>query len=46
MEIFYSVISCFMNEGVWVHGATHEEFVCLVVDELVDLDYLKVSVEV
>jgi uncharacterized protein (DUF2132 family) len=32
--------------GVRVHGAAHEEFVCEVVDELVDWDYLKVSVEV
>jgi hypothetical protein len=29
-----------------VHGAAHEEFVCEVVDELADWDYLKVSVEV
>ena len=35
-----------MNEGVRVHGAAHEEFVCKVVDELSDWDYLKVSVNV
>jgi len=28
-----------------VHGAAHEEFVCEVVDELADWDYLKVSVK-
>jgi hypothetical protein len=28
-----------------VHGAVHEEFVCEVVDELSDWDYLKVSVK-
>ena len=27
-----------------MHGAAHEEFVCEVVDELADWDYLKVSV--
>ena len=42
MEIFYGVISCVTNEGVRVH----EEFVCEVVDELADWDYLKVSVKV
>jgi len=35
-----------MNEGVWVHGAAHEEFVCEVVDELADWDHLEVSMEV
>jgi len=35
-----------MNERVRVHGAAHEEFVCEVVDELADWDYLKVSVKV
>jgi hypothetical protein len=35
-----------MNEEVWVHGTAHEEFVCEVVDELADRDYLKVSVQV
>ena len=29
-----------------MHGAAHEEFVCEVVDELADWDYLKVSVRV
>jgi hypothetical protein len=29
-----------------VHGAAHEEFVCEVVDKLVDWDYLKVNVKV
>ena len=29
-----------------MHGAAHEEFVCEVVDELVDWDDLKVSVKV
>jgi hypothetical protein len=46
LEFFYSVIPCVTNEGVWVHGAAHEEFVCEVVDELSDWDYLKVSVKV
>ena len=35
-----------MNEGVWVCGAAHEEFVCEVVDELADWDHLEVSMEV
>jgi len=39
MEIFKGVIPCFTNEGVRVHGAAHEEFVCKVVDELTDWDY-------
>ena len=46
MEIFKGVISCVTNEGVRVHGAAHEEFVCEVVDELMDWNYLKVSVKV
>ena len=46
MEIFYGVIPCVANEWVRVHGAAHEEFVCEVVDELADWDYLKVSVKV
>jgi len=29
-----------------VHGAAHEKFVCEMVDELADWDYLKVSVKV
>jgi hypothetical protein len=43
MEIFYSVIPCLTNKGVWVHGTAHEEFACEVVDELADCNYLKVS---
>ena len=39
MEIFKGVIPCVMDEGVRVHGAAHEEFVCEVVDELTDRDY-------
>jgi len=35
-----------MNEGVWVRGAAHEEFVCEVVDELADWDHLEVSMVV
>jgi len=35
-----------MNEGVWVCGAAHKEFVCEVVDELADWDHLEVSMEV
>ena len=35
-----------MNEGVWVRGAAHEEFVCELVDELADWDHLEVSMEV
>jgi hypothetical protein len=46
MEIFYSVIPCVTNEGVRVQGAANEEFVCEMVDELADWDYLKVSAEV
>jgi hypothetical protein len=40
MEIFYGVIPCVTNEGF---GCT--EFVCEVVDELAEWEYLKVSVE-
>ena len=29
-----------------MHGAAHEEFICEVVDELADWDYLKLSVTV
>ena len=36
MEILQGVIPCVTNEGVWVSGAAHEEFVCEVVDELAD----------
>ena len=46
MEILQGVIPCVTNEEAWVHGAAHEEFVCEVVDELADWDYLKVSVKV
>ena len=46
MATFKGVIPCVTNEGVRVHGAAHEEFVCEVVDELADWDYLKVSVKV
>jgi hypothetical protein len=46
VEFFWGVIPCVTNEGVRVHGAAHEEFVCDVVDELADWDYLKVSVKV
>jgi hypothetical protein len=46
LEIFQGVISCVTDEGVRVHGATHEDFVYEVVDKLADWDYLKVSVKV
>ena len=46
MEILQGVIPCVTNEGVQVSGAAHEEFVCEVVDELVDWDHLEVSMEV
>ena len=46
MEIFQGVIPCVTNEGVRVYGAPHEEFVCEMMDELEDWDYLKVSVKV
>ena len=39
MEIFKGVISCVTNEGVRVHGAAHQEFVCEVVDELASVRY-------
>ena len=45
MEILKGVIPYVMNEGVWVLGAAHEEFVCEVVDELADWDHLEVSVK-
>ena len=32
MKILKGVIPYVMNEGVWVRGAAHEEFVCEVVD--------------
>jgi len=40
MEILQGVIPCVTNEGVRVCRAAHEEFVCEVVDELADWDYL------
>ena len=46
MAILKGVIPYVMNEGVWVRGAAHEEFVCEVVDELADWDHLEVSMEV
>ena len=46
MEILQGVIPYVMNEGVWVSGAAHEEFVCEVVDELADWDHLEMSMEV
>jgi hypothetical protein len=36
MEIMVGVVSYVTNEGVRVHGASHEEFVCEVVDKLTD----------
>ena len=39
MEIFKSVIPCVTNEGVRVHGAAHEEFVCEVEDELAETTF-------
>ena len=45
MEIFLGVIPSVTNEGFRVHGAANEEFVCEVVDELADWDYLKVSMK-
>jgi hypothetical protein len=35
MQILEGVVSYVTDEGVWVHGASHE-FVCEVVDKLVD----------
>ena len=46
MEILQGVIPCVTNEGVRVRRAAHEEFVCEVVYELADWDYLEVSVKV
>ena len=46
LVIFKGAILFVTNEGVRVHGAGHEDFVCEVVDELADWDYLKVSVKV
>ena len=46
LEILQGVIPYVMNEGVWVCGVAHEEFVCEVVDELADWDRLEVSMEV
>jgi hypothetical protein len=40
------VVSYVMDEGVRVHGASHEEFVCEVVGKLSDWDYPKVNVKV
>ena len=45
MEILQGVIPCVTNEGVRVCRAAHEEFVCKVVDELADWDFLEVSVK-
>jgi hypothetical protein len=36
MQILKSVVSCVTDEGVRVHGASHEEVVCEVVDKLAD----------
>jgi hypothetical protein len=36
MEIMEGAVSYVTDEGVRVHGASHEEFVCEVVDELAD----------
>jgi hypothetical protein len=46
MKILEVVVSYVTDEGVRVHGASHEEFVCGVVDKLADWDYPKVSVKV
>ena len=46
MAILQGVIPYVMNEGLWLRGAAHEEFVCELVDELADWDHLKVSMEV
>jgi len=46
MDILKSVIPYVTNEGVWVRGAAHEEFVCEMVVELADWDHLEVSMEV
>jgi hypothetical protein len=36
MQILKSVVSYVTDEGVRVHGASHEDFVCEVVDKLAD----------
>jgi hypothetical protein len=36
MQILEGVVSYVPDEGVRVHGASHEEFVCEVVDKLAD----------
>jgi hypothetical protein len=36
MEIMEGVVSYVRDEGVRVHGAFHEEFVCEVIDKLAD----------
>jgi hypothetical protein len=36
MHILEGVVSYVTDEGVRVHGASHEEFVCEMVDKLVD----------
>jgi hypothetical protein len=46
MQILEGVVSYVTDEGVRVHGASHKEFVCEVVDNLADWDYLKASVKV
>jgi hypothetical protein len=46
MKILYGVISSVADEGVWVCGASHEEFVCEEVDELADWDHLEMSVKI
>ena len=46
MEILEGVIPYVMNDGVLVRGATQEELLCEVVDELADWDHLEVSMEV
>jgi hypothetical protein len=46
MHILEGVVSYVTDEGVRVHWAAHEEFVCEVVDKLADWDYMKVSVKV
>jgi hypothetical protein len=42
LEVLKSVIPCVTNEGVWVHGAAHEELVCEVVEAFV-LFVVKIS---
>jgi hypothetical protein len=36
LEIMEGVVSYVTDDGVRVHGASHEEFVCEVVDKLAD----------